>query len=131
MIYFFLARYEAWGIRFSQKTQQFIKFFTHTPCNVTYFKLDSTFFFLFFFFCQYRQFFDFLLENMVVSWNWYRQVLSKDEEDSARFLSWFFSRSLHKLVSSQLTHFSPMFPFYTLWKHQQSKRFLVFSGCMK
>ena len=26
------------------------------------------------------------------------------------------------------THFWPMFPFYTPWKHQNTKRFLVFSG---
>ena len=27
-----------------------------------------------------------------------------------------------------LTHFWPMFPFYTSWKHQKTKSYLVFSG---
>ena len=30
-----------------------------------------------------------------------------------------------------LTHFWPVFPFYTPWKHQKTKGFLVFSGGMK
>ena len=31
-----------------------------------------------------------------------------------------------------LTHFQPMFPFYTPWKHQKNKGFLKFSGgCRK
>ena len=29
---------------------------------------------------------------------------------------------------SFLTHFWPMFPFYTSWKHQKTKSYLVFSG---
>ena len=28
----------------------------------------------------------------------------------------------------KLTHFWPIFPFYTPWKHQKTKDFLVFSG---
>ena len=30
-----------------------------------------------------------------------------------------------------LTHFWPMSPLYTPWKHQKTKAFLVFSGDMK
>ena len=33
--------------------------------------------------------------------------------------------------SFQLTHFWPMFPFYTSWKLQKTKGFLVFSGGIK
>ena len=29
------------------------------------------------------------------------------------------------------THFWPIFPFYTPWKHQKTKGFLVFSGVLK
>ena len=34
-------------------------------------------------------------------------------------------------ASFYLTHFWLMFPFYTFWKHQNSFRFLVFSGGIK
>ena len=40
---------------------------------------------------------------------------------------WFELKS--QLMS--LTHFWPMFPFYTPWKHQKTKGFLVFSGGTK
>ena len=34
-------------------------------------------------------------------------------------------------IKKQLTHFRPMFPFYTPWKHQKTFGFLVFSGGIK
>ena len=40
-------------------------------------------------------------------------------------------RSVPFLEGISLTHFRPMFPFYTPWKHHQIKGFLIFSGGMK
>ena len=36
-----------------------------------------------------------------------------------------------KRLKLRLTHFWPMFPFYTPWKHQTTKGSLVFSGGIK
>ena len=48
------------------------------------------------------------------------------------FLKLFYSDGLLKPALTDeeaigLTHFRPMFPFYTPWKHQKTKDFLVFS----
>ena len=38
---------------------------------------------------------------------------------------------LRSYANLELTHFWPMFPFYTLWKYQKTKGFQVFSGAIK
>ena len=45
----------------------------------------------------------------------------------------FFNVSIYffSFTLDSLTYFKQMFPFHTLWKYQNTKRFLVFSGGIK
>ena len=46
-------------------------------------------------------------------------------------MKWTLKKMLVKQCPLLLKHFWPMFPFYTPWKQQKTKDFLVFSGDVK
>ena len=56
---------------------------------------------------------------------------SKSKELEIDLKSLFEQEKVFPWLVLSLTHFWPMFPFYTPWKHQKTKGFLVFSRDIK
>ena len=66
------------------------------------------------------------LPMLVLKW---RMVISQQVMLSINLLSYCIFMTLS--IGAILTHFRPVFPFYTPWKHQNAFGFLVFSGGIK
>ena len=74
---------------------------------------------------QYFKYYVTLQRSIITSKNFKKKKRSKEKEKMQEsFLENTFGAFF-------LTHFQPMFSFYSPWKHHKTKGFLVISGCVK